>query len=215
MIIWWGSKVRTKDVGSGMFYCPECETEQRYILKEDRKFFTLYSIPLMSTKFLGTYLECQECEGLYKPHIIENNPQAIPDEMVETAWDTIENYVHRWGGITFCVFFIGVVGYYMSCLVHKKVNDVKPATLVMINGTGRDKSIKLTYGSSDEVIDVASGHMVTMKLYEEGLATVSVGGQSETINIDDAKIANIVYIDEHEKLGCLREPVDKLPSLTS
>jgi hypothetical protein len=90
MIIW-GSKGKTKDVGSGFFYCPRCQGRRQYIHKEVGKYFTLYFIPLFRTSMLGEFVECQSCltpfetSVLNYDHVAADNAQkllsAIQDEI--------------------------------------------------------------------------------------------------------------------------------------
>ncbi len=60
MIIW-GSKGKTTEAGTGVFYCPRCQGKRQYIRKEVGKYFTLYFIPLFKTSMIGEYIECQTC----------------------------------------------------------------------------------------------------------------------------------------------------------
>ena len=46
-LIIYGTKGRETVVKSGRFYCPSCGPDIRYQLKEVRRYFTLYFIPLI------------------------------------------------------------------------------------------------------------------------------------------------------------------------
>ena len=70
MIIW-GHKGRTKTIGEGTFFCPNCRTTRTFKHEKVSRFFTLYFIPLFETKKLGEYIECQGCLLTFKPEILQ------------------------------------------------------------------------------------------------------------------------------------------------
>lgn len=74
MIIW-GSKGKTKTIGSGTFYCPRCQARRNYEHVKVVKYFTLYFVPLFETRKLGEYIECKTCFMTYKPEILELGPR--------------------------------------------------------------------------------------------------------------------------------------------
>jgi hypothetical protein len=73
MIIW-GSKNRQQTVTSGQFFCPKCATERQYKHVRVSRYFTLYFIPLFSTKALGEYVECQQCGQTYSLDVLKLVP---------------------------------------------------------------------------------------------------------------------------------------------
>ena len=72
MIIF-GTKGRTKEIGRGEFFCPNCRIQRPYIEKRISRYFTLYFIPIFPIKKLGEYVECQVCKKAYKPGILRLN----------------------------------------------------------------------------------------------------------------------------------------------
>ncbi len=64
MIIW-GSRGREIEQASGQFYCPQCESEQRYRHLRLATYFTLYFIPLFETAHHGDYIKCGQCNGQF------------------------------------------------------------------------------------------------------------------------------------------------------
>lgn len=70
MIIW-GSKGKSKTVGSGVFFCPICKSRQRYHHEVIGKYFTLYFIPLFRTKKVGELIECQNCTMTFKLEVLD------------------------------------------------------------------------------------------------------------------------------------------------
>ena len=66
----WGTKGITTTKGSGRFGCPACVGDRGYTLKQVRRFFTLYFIPLIPLKIVGTYVECHGCGGTFDDSVL-------------------------------------------------------------------------------------------------------------------------------------------------
>lgn len=82
MIIW-GFKARTKTLGEGTFYSPSAGRDAQYKLLEARRWFTIFFIPLIPLKVLGTYVECQATGATYDPAILHNATNAdFVDQLV-------------------------------------------------------------------------------------------------------------------------------------
>lgn len=75
MVIW-GSKGKSKTIGSGTFYCPNCKSHRLYKNEEVSRYFTLYFIPLFKTHKLGEYIVCQTCLKTYKPEVLQLSRQV-------------------------------------------------------------------------------------------------------------------------------------------
>ena len=73
MIIW-GTKGQEKEIGTGTFYCPRCDTQKPYIHKVVSRYFTLFFIPLLKIKELGEYLQCGGCNTTFKPEVLQIEP---------------------------------------------------------------------------------------------------------------------------------------------
>jgi hypothetical protein len=69
-IIIWGSRGLTSTLQSGSFYCPSCDGESDYILKQVRPFFTLYWLPLFPIGGAERYVECRRCGGAFKEGVL-------------------------------------------------------------------------------------------------------------------------------------------------
>ncbi len=78
MIIW-GSKGKTKTIGTGTFYCPNCRSTRQFKHEKVGKYFTLYFIPLFQTEKLGEYIECQVCLMTFKPEVLQVSKQIERD----------------------------------------------------------------------------------------------------------------------------------------
>lgn len=66
MLLIWGTKVRRKVKDSGNFECPFCSETQEYEIISLRKYFTVFFIPVIPLKRLGTYWECSNCESAWR-----------------------------------------------------------------------------------------------------------------------------------------------------
>jgi tellurite resistance protein len=67
----WGWRTRLKKLGDGIFYSPAAGRDCSYRLVEARRWFTLFFIPLIPLKVLGTYVECQVTKTMYDPRILQ------------------------------------------------------------------------------------------------------------------------------------------------
>ena len=81
MIIW-GSRSREKEISSGQFYCPNCDTLRPYKFKRVGKYFTLYFIPLFETQKLGEYVECQYCHQTFEPKVLNYKPPSQAERLL-------------------------------------------------------------------------------------------------------------------------------------
>ena len=64
MIIF-GSRGLDLKRGEGTFFCPNCQTDRVYNLKERKRMGHLYWIPLLPLGSLGKFIECKACSGTF------------------------------------------------------------------------------------------------------------------------------------------------------
>jgi len=76
MIFVWGSRGRTKRIGDGDFFCPECGDNRSYGLMKVKKWFTAYWIPLFPMGDLGEYVECGSCKGTFNERVLQFDPKG-------------------------------------------------------------------------------------------------------------------------------------------
>ncbi|OMQ12499.1 RDD family protein [[Flexibacter] sp. ATCC 35103] len=74
MIIF-GSKTVGSTVKSGKFDCPNCRREESYKLKNYKKYFHIFFIPLFKIQDLGDELNCFFCNTVYIPGSILSQEQ--------------------------------------------------------------------------------------------------------------------------------------------
>ena len=66
-----GTRGVTYSAEKGDFWCPSCQSQQRYDHKRVRRFFTLYFIPLIPLDKLGEYIECSACDGTFQLDVLQ------------------------------------------------------------------------------------------------------------------------------------------------
>ncbi|MGH6657636.1 MAG: zinc ribbon domain-containing protein [Actinocrinis sp.] len=71
----WGFKVRFKLLSSGTFFCPNCGGDRPYDLRQARRWFHLYYIPLFPTSVLGEQVRCGVCKTSYNQSVL-NRPTS-------------------------------------------------------------------------------------------------------------------------------------------
>lgn len=70
MILIWGWKSLFKTLAEGMFHCPNCDADRHYRHRSARKWFTLFWIPVIPLKQLGTFIECDTCQSRYEERVL-------------------------------------------------------------------------------------------------------------------------------------------------
>ena len=78
MLIIFGTKNIGKTISRGTFSCVRCNTERQYQLKENRKYFSLFFIPVIPLEKQGDTLECTFCKTVYFPETILPEGTYIP-----------------------------------------------------------------------------------------------------------------------------------------
>lgn len=94
MIIFFGTKPRTKVVGSGQFYCPNCQVVRNYERKQGKNYLTVYFIPIFPIGDLHEFVECQTCRLAFKPDVLSYQPpkrQRTLTEMLNALKADLEN----------------------------------------------------------------------------------------------------------------------------
>jgi hypothetical protein len=81
-IIIWGSRGLTSHLDAGTFYCPRCQGQAEYQLKQVRPFFTIYFIPLFPIGSAERYVECASCGGTFKEEVLAMEPPSEGDRLL-------------------------------------------------------------------------------------------------------------------------------------
>ncbi|WP_395644797.1 TerB family tellurite resistance protein [Terricaulis sp.] len=79
----------------GTFYCPQCSDHKDYKLREPRRWFHLYFIPVIPLDNLGRYVECKQCKGTFVEQVLQHDPVADHNRFIgeverATRWVTLK-----------------------------------------------------------------------------------------------------------------------------
>jgi tellurite resistance protein len=79
----------------GQFYCPQCTDHKDFRLREPRRWFHLYFVPVIPLDSLGRYVECRQCKGTFIENVLNYDPIAEQNRFrseVEkaTRWVTLK-----------------------------------------------------------------------------------------------------------------------------
>jgi hypothetical protein len=81
MIIF-GTRSKSRTIGSGRFTCPRCRAERPYTRKQLRPYFALYFVPLFPVGQGREYIECQTCGAAFEPAVLN---YRIPEPKLDLA----------------------------------------------------------------------------------------------------------------------------------
>jgi zinc ribbon protein len=90
MIIW-GWRVRFGKLGEGVFFCPQCGGDRQYTLKQGRRWFTLFFIPLIPLDRVGEqFVECNTCKQGFRQSVL-NMPtsETLGNDIVAALRESI------------------------------------------------------------------------------------------------------------------------------
>jgi Tellurite resistance protein TerB len=85
MLLIWGFKVRFKALRSVLFACPQCGADREGVLRQARRWFTFFFVPLIPLAELGRDVECSSCHRRFDPRILENPTSATISANLESA----------------------------------------------------------------------------------------------------------------------------------
>lgn len=86
MFFIWGTKGRITVLDTGLFQCPGCNKPQKYAIKQVRRWFTLYFIPLIPLRIVGTYIECNHCGSSFNQELLHQRTHpSNTAQQAETA----------------------------------------------------------------------------------------------------------------------------------
>jgi len=81
----WGFKVRFKTVKSVLFACPRCGADREGVLRQARKWFTFFYVPLIPLAELGHDVRCSGCQRSFNPQVLEIPTAATLSSNLESA----------------------------------------------------------------------------------------------------------------------------------
>lgn len=75
-----GTKGIKSFIDQGQFICPQCADTRSYKHKKVTQFFTFLFIPVLPTRRLGDYIECQTCKGTFVSQALAYDPAKNQNE---------------------------------------------------------------------------------------------------------------------------------------
>ena len=86
MLIIWGWRAIKAVIGTGVFFCPACQTDRGYRHIHPRRWFTLFFIPMIPLNELEPYVECDSCHGAFVEQALQAPTAAQLGHMLGLAW---------------------------------------------------------------------------------------------------------------------------------
>ena len=65
MFIIWGWRAVKAVIGTGQFFCPQCQGDTTYRHIAPRMWFTIFFLPIIPLKQLDRFVECTRCSGAF------------------------------------------------------------------------------------------------------------------------------------------------------
>lgn len=101
MFLVWGWRTRRKALSTGTFFSPATGADGPYRLVEVRRWFTLFWIPVIPLKVVGTYVECAVTKKLYERGVLDNPTSAdLTEQLTAGARDLIAAVASADGAVT-------------------------------------------------------------------------------------------------------------------
>jgi hypothetical protein len=101
MFLVWGWRTRRKALETGTFFSPATGTDGPYRLVELRRWFTLFWLPVIPLKVIGTYVECVATKTLYDRAVLANPTSAdLVEQLSAGARDLIAAVAAADGAVT-------------------------------------------------------------------------------------------------------------------
>jgi len=71
-----GLTTRVKAVDVGSFQCPHEQAARRYQHLRQRRWLTLFFVPVLPIGQAREWVQCEGCGGAYEPGLLAGNPAA-------------------------------------------------------------------------------------------------------------------------------------------
>jgi hypothetical protein len=76
VILFFGTRRRTRRLGGGTFHCPYCFQPRTYARLESRTWVHLFWVPLVPLGAAQDEVECSVCAGRWAPAVLQPEPHA-------------------------------------------------------------------------------------------------------------------------------------------
>lgn len=77
MFIIWGWRAVKAAIGTGQFFCPQCQQDTTYRHVAPRMWFTLFFLPIIPLKALDPFVECTRCSGAFVEAVLASPTAAV------------------------------------------------------------------------------------------------------------------------------------------
>jgi hypothetical protein len=85
MLLIFGLTVRARPMEAGRFHCPNEGGDRTYTLREMRRCFTVFFVPVLPLKELGNVVECDSCHAQYDEVTLRMPTSATMEHKIEVA----------------------------------------------------------------------------------------------------------------------------------
>lgn len=117
MFIIFGTKKVAKTVQKGNFDCPRSQTQREYQLKQNRKFFSIFFIPLIPLDKLGDSLECSYCKTAYIPNaFLSETEYQSSTKNIDSLEKPLASAGKRFGGYVLDIIFLVFLNFPLAFL---------------------------------------------------------------------------------------------------
>ena len=76
VILFFGTRLRSRLLGSGTFHCPYCFQPRTYELRESRSWIHVFWIPLVPLGTAQQDVLCTVCGGAWAPAVLQAEPHV-------------------------------------------------------------------------------------------------------------------------------------------
>ena len=94
LFIVFGTKVKTETIAEGIFFCPSCQAQRKYVLKKGKHYFALYFVALFPIGDANEFVECQHCGRSYNRDVLKqklSKPQPEVAKLLNNVKARLEN----------------------------------------------------------------------------------------------------------------------------
>ncbi len=85
MLLIFGMTVRARPMEAGKFHCPNEGGDRTYTLREMRRWFTVFFMPVLPLKVLGDIVECDACNEQFDRATLRYPTSATMEHKIEVA----------------------------------------------------------------------------------------------------------------------------------
>lgn len=118
MLFIFGTKRVGKTIKTGSFQCPRCNCERDYLLKQNKKFFSLFFIPVIPLNNAGDTLQCTFCKTEYIPNtILSPNEYTSTTATIDALERPIASAGKRIGSYFIDVIFLILLNFPLAFVV--------------------------------------------------------------------------------------------------